>query len=448
MVNAEVFVNEKNGISDKESEDNGMSEKQPHYTIKYLDRQDPGNDVFEIEVDTLVGLEQMRELHGKNTKTLADKDERDKNFMGVVISAKVMPLKKPTSAFQGGGEQHRAADRILMVSDVLHDAGHCAAIIFQDANDSRKGFDHLLQSEVLVGLRILLMNVSFKDDFQCLHNDRDVPILLADDIYPCQNLSTQWALMRSIPFNPPKELSVTRAVTFKNFCLRANNVRIVRANCNARFCDRSMCFASTNDAEVKCVCLSPKGYLGGSLVLSMNIQLYNEKEYDDGVTQNERYDMIFHPYQSLQWSKFLLGKSIETTNSTVDEWQRGILNIRKHIDEKIERINKEGGWDVFAWYKNGLVENKVEIVADPNGAKSTGNSGGFGTRRTAEKKGGKYGAMAVKPHIVRILPRQNQDWWMTEGKEMEYVFEEDGMGKKRKASIDSAADKVINMKPF
>jgi hypothetical protein len=198
-VNVEIFVNDTKG------EDNNMAEQETTkaVTIKYLDRQDPGNNVFEIEIDTLVGLEKMRALHGEKTNVLTDNDKKGKNFMGVVISAKVLPLKKPTSAFQGGGEQHRIVDRILMVSDVLHDAGHCAAILFEDANHSRKGFDHLLQSEVLVGLRVLLTNVSFKDDFQCLHNDRDVRILVADEIYPCQDLSTIWALRRTIPFNPP-----------------------------------------------------------------------------------------------------------------------------------------------------------------------------------------------------------------------------------------------------
>ena len=378
-VNVEIFANDTKG------EDNNMTEQQ--ITIKYLDRQDPGNDVFEIDIDTLVGLEKMRALHGEKSNVLTENDKKGENFMGVVISAKVLPLKKPTSAFQGGGEQHRIVDRILMVSDVLHDAGHCAAILFEDANHSRKGFDHLFQSEVLVGLRVLLTNVSFKDDFQCLHNDRDVPILVADEIYPCQDLSTRWALRRTIPFNPPKEISVTRAVTFKNFRLRVYNIQIMRANCNSRFCDRSMCFASTNDTEVKCVCLSPKGFLGGSLVLSMNVELYNQKEYDGGIIRNERYDMMFHPYQSLEWSKFLLGASVESTNSTVEEWERGISNIRTYIDEKIEKINNEGGWDVFAWYKNGLVENKVEIVADPNGAKTSGNTGGYSNRK-AEKKVG------------------------------------------------------------
>ena len=56
--------------------------------------------------------------------------------------------------------------------------------------------------------------------------------------------------------------------------------------------------------------------------------------------------------------------------------------------------------------------------------------------------------MSVKPHIVRILLRQNQAWWMAHGKDNEYVFHEDGMGKKKKVSDGSAEDIFINERPF
>jgi len=191
-----------------------------------------------------------------------------------------------------------------------------------------------------------------------------------------------WTLIRDLPFNPPKDDSVMRAVTFKNYSLRVSNISVVRANCNARFCDRSMSSSTSNDVDVKCICLNPKGYQGGFLVLRMDIHLYRREKNESNIFKDKRYDMTFHTFQSLHWSKFLLGPNlIETDNRTSDEWGNGIQNLRTFIGERVTMNNREGDWNVFAWYKNGLVENKLETPDSNVGKTSNSNSGGFNTAK-------------------------------------------------------------------
>ena len=441
----------KNSLGE-ESLDNEGCVRLPRF-IHYLDRQD-NNSVFMVDAVTVVSLEKLRESHVIQKKLLPGIDDAGVNFMGVVISTKVVPPKKAVSTFQQtGGEPHRAADRIIIVSDVRNPDGHCAAIIFQKPTDSRNGFDHLLLSHPLVGQRVLLMNVSLKgEDIDCLHNDRDVPILLFDAMYPCQDLRTTWALIKDLPFNPPKDDSVTRAVTFKNYSLRVSNISVVHANCNARFCDRSMSSTTSNDVDVKCICLNPKGFQGGFLVLRMDIHLYRTEESEPNVLKDKRYDMTFHPFQSLQWSKFLLGPTlIEIDNRTTNEWDKGIGNLRKFIRQRVTRINEDGGWDLFAWYKNGLVENKLE-TPDSNAAKSSNSGGGgFSSAKKAadiKRANGKYGSMAVKPHIVRILPRHNVELWLGENEEPVFEFNNDILGTKRKVPEGESNDVFISQSMF
>jgi len=61
----------------------------------------------------------LRQSHVIQKNVLPGIDDASDFFMGVVISTKVVPPKKPVSSFQqSGGELHRAADRIIIVNDV------------------------------------------------------------------------------------------------------------------------------------------------------------------------------------------------------------------------------------------------------------------------------------------------------------------------------------------
>jgi hypothetical protein len=136
----------------------------------------------------------------------------------------------------------------------------------------------------------------------------------------------------------------------------------------------------------------------------------------------------------------------------VSEWSCGINNLRKFVDDRVNAINLEGGWNIFGWYKNGMIENKVEIPSDPSGGGGTGGGTAYVAARKKEGSiAGRFGALTVKPHIVRIIPALNKPYWLDgEGADdlQQYKYKEDEIDETQQVPAAVRKDEIVNERPF
>ena len=140
-------------------------------------------------------------------------------------------------------------------------------------------------------------------------------------------------LQSTIDMDIATDISITRAIMYKGVFLRVKNVELKSANCIEMFCDRSLCHYNNRQTESKCICF-PKMYSqGGQLTLCMDIEMYKARVMGTGMVEGNELSTIFHPFQSLEWSKLLLGSDIQSTNSNVSEWQCEINNLQKFVDD-------------------------------------------------------------------------------------------------------------------
>jgi len=420
--------------------------------IYYIDKSRGEKNVRTVKSSTLASLEKMRGDFDQSARK--PDDENQKIFVGAVISSKVVAAKK--SFGSNGVETNRRADRILIVYDALNNFGHCAAIVFETGELSRKGLHFLSDRRPLNGTRVLLTNVEFKgvSGIDCLAGDSDLPILVFEAIYPLQEHRSLWMLQNTVPMNLASDSSITRAITYKSVFLRVKNIQLKKANCSGIFCDRSLCYNSMNDTEVKCMCFPSMFALGGRLALSMDIEMYRERVVLTGVVCGEESAVVFHPFQSLEWSKFLLGPNIQSTNSNVEEWECGIINIRKFVETRVNLINLQGGWNLFGWYKNGMVDNKVEVSGVAAGSSTAGKgapSSFADKKRKDSQSHGKFGSLTAKPHIVRIVPAVNKKYWLQgDGAEglVQYTYKADAIDATEEVTTEVAKDEIIDGCPF
>jgi hypothetical protein len=417
--------------------------------IYYIDKTRGDECVRSVHSKYLLSLEKMRDLYVNQKKRASEQ-----YFIGTVITSKVVAPKKGGFGTNGANENARRYDRIFVVHDAMNNFGHCAAICFENGNDSRSGCKFLDDKRPLNGMRFLLTGVGFKGvgGVEYLGGERDLPILSFEEMYPLQEGRSIWMLQSTIDMHIATDTSITRAITYKRVFLRVKNVELKSANCSGMFCDRSLCPSNNGQTESKCICF-PKMYSqGGQLTLCMDIEMYKERAPGTGVVEGNELSTIFHPFQSLEWSKLLLGSDIQSTNSNVSEWSCGINNLRKFVDDRVNAINLEGGWNIFGWYKNGMIENKVEIPSDPSGGGGTGGGTAYVAARKKESSiAGRFGALTVKPHIVRIIPALNKPYWLDgEGADdlQQYKYKEDEIDETQQVPAAVRKDEIVNERPF
>ena len=200
-------------------------------------------------------------------------------------------------------------------SDILLAVSSCDLNVIKNVMDSDK--------EVSAPASNDTVRSSLKDGVEYLGGERDLPILSFEEIYPLQEGRSIWMLQSTIDMHIATNISIKRAIMYKGVFLRVKNVELKSANCSVMFCDRSLCHYNNRQTESKCICF-PKMYSqGGQLTLCMDIEMYKARAIFT----------IFHPFQSLEWSKLLLGSDIQSTNSNVSEWQCEINNLQKFVDD-------------------------------------------------------------------------------------------------------------------
>jgi len=415
--------------------------------VYYIDKTRGDENIRTVHSKDLVSLEKMRDLFVQQTK-VADKQY----FVGTVITSKVVAPKKGGFGTNGSAEK-RYSDRIFIVHDALNCFGHCAAIVFDNGGESRSGCRFLSDKRPLNGMRFLLTNVGFKGvgGVKHLAGDTDLPILSFEEMYPLQEHRSLWMLQSKIDMNLATDTSITRAITYKGVFLRVKNIELKSATCSGIFCDRSLCPSSNGDMEVKCVCFPQMYSQGGHLALCMDIEMYRARAMGTGIVEGKECSTVFHPFQSLEWSKFLLGSDIQSTNSNVAEWSCGILNLRKFVEDRVNLINLQGGWNLFGWYKNGMIENKVEIAGDVGAGGKGGNAAYAVAKKKESQNAGKFGALTAKPHIVRIIPAINKLFWLEgEGAEdlVQYKYKQDEIDETERVPAAVQKDEIVNERPF
>jgi|AntRauTorckE5430_2_1112549.scaffolds.fasta_scaffold00382_2 hypothetical protein len=424
--------------------------------IKYLDNNDSaGIGVYEIGSETVVSLEALRkehvqrESHGCFKRNTASYEQ---NFVGIVISyALIAPKTAKGGQYGGSAVEERFADRIMRIADAMSPDGNIAALKFVNASESQSGLSHLLNGN-LNGMRILLKDVILREGEEGgFVGDSDIPVLLAQGgIFPLQDLSSIWAFKTITSTKiASRTRSVTRAVLFPNCYLDVSNITYKEANCNGSFCDRTMATSIVNEKEAKCICIRSRVQsVGGRMVLSMNLQLYSAVDADGNVS-GDPMSIRFSPFQSLAWSKFLLGTTIQSTNSDIVELNQGIKHMVDFVRQRVIAVNKNRGWFVYGWYKLGMQQNKTDTKTAAAASSSGGTSGSnFKLKgRQQDDAGGHMGATEVLYHAVKIMPTMITAYMGNNAGAHEYVFQKD-VNENRMVRGEAANDTLNEVNPF
>jgi len=430
----------------------------PRNHIKYLNKNDSaGIGVYEIEADSVVSLEELRNEKVKREESGGSVKRNtasyEQNFIGIVISYALIPPKVAKGGQYGGAIEERFADRIMRITDVRNAFGNCAALKFDNASASRLGLSHLIGGN-LNGMRILLKDVSLMEGEEGgFVGDPDIPVLTArGGIFPLPELSSIWAFkVLTATKIASATKPVTRAVLYPDCYVEVSNITFQEANCNGSFCDRTMATSIVNEKEAKCICMRSRiPSVGGKMVASMDVQLFKTID-DDGNVTGDPMKVKFCPFQSLAWSKFLLGTFIQSTNLDIEELGQGIKGIAECMHQRIIEVNKNQGWNVFGWYKVGIQVNRTEAktaAAGPSGGKggSTGGSN-FGRKGKQDEGGGHMGATEVLVHVVKIMPTMINLYMGDTAAVHEYVFQRDA-NENRMIIGEAANDVVDEVNPF
>lgn len=422
--------------------------------IKYLDNNDSaGIGVYEIGSETVVSLEQLRleqvqrEMRGSTTRHTTSSAQ---NFIGIVISYALIPPKPAKGGQYGAGPvEERFADRIMKIADAKNHCGNCAALKFVNASESQSGLSHLLGGN-LNGMRILLKDVILKEGEETgFVGDPDIPVLTAQGgIFPLQELNSMWAFKT---FTATKiastTKSVTRAVLYPDCFLEVSNITFKEANCNGSFCDRTMATSIVNEKEAKCICIrSRTASVGGRMVLSMDIQLYTAVD-DDGNVSGDPMKVKFSKFQSLAWSKFLLGTIIQSTNLDIEELKQGIKHMKNFIHQRVITVNKNRGWNVFGWYKVGIQQNQINTKTAAANSSGLASGSIFKKLRQSGEDGGHMGATEVLVHVVKVMPIMIVAYMGDRPAAHQYVFQKD-VNENRMIAGEAANDVLNDLNPF